>query len=195
MVMDSPVMSTCKHNVKCTAIINLTHRSPVSFGVWLKKCWGFWEGSLREEVIYSQGATIKQTQSTEVSHWSVLTASFRIHTGIWVPLQLYFPVADSFSLFAAKSQVTQYIQTLRWPMSTHAPWLESFCFPGYHLGFRKHSFMVAGLLPAGPMVINQGRKWNPPLRLLQTLCWEGSRWASFKWLFPIGTEHRNIIFL
>lgn len=53
-------------------------------------------------------------------------------------------------------------------MSTPAPQLESFCFPGYHLGFRKHSFMVAGLLPAGPMVINQGQ--CRPQSLQQTLC-------------------------
>lgn len=55
-------------------------------------------------------------------------------------------------------------------MSTPAPGLESFCFPGYHLGFRKHSFMVVGLLPAGPMVINQGQKWCRPQSLQQTLC-------------------------
>lgn len=55
-------------------------------------------------------------------------------------------------------------------MSTRAPRRESFCFAGYHLGFRKHSFMVAGLLPAGPMVINQGQKRCRPLSLQQTLC-------------------------
>lgn len=114
--------------------------------------------------------TKSKTQSTEVSHWSVLIESFSIHPGICLPSELHFAVVDSFPFLQQKSQVTQYIQTLRWPMSTHAPWLESFCFPGYHLGFRKHSFMVAGLLPAGPMVINQDRKWYPPLRLLQTLC-------------------------
>lgn len=43
------------------------------------------------------------------------------------------------------------------------------CFPGYHLGYRKHSFMVAGLTPEGPMIINQGSEWYRPLRLLQSL--------------------------
>lgn len=55
-------------------------------------------------------------------------------------------------------------------MSTRARRLESFCFPGYHSGFRKHSFMVAGLLPAGPTVINQARERCRPPRLQQTLC-------------------------
>lgn len=55
----------------------------------------------------------------------------------------------------AEPRVARCVQTLGWPMSTRAPWLESLCFPGYHLGFRKHSFMVAGLLPEGPIVINQ----------------------------------------
>lgn len=99
--------------------------------------------------------------------WGVVLISFkRIHPGIWAPSYSRWFLF----LFAAKSRVAQCIQTLRWPMSTRGPWLESFCFPGYHLGFRKHSFMVAGLLPAGPMVINQGHKRYRPLRLSQTLC-------------------------
>lgn len=152
----------------------------VSSNFWvltdMENCWEFWKGILETgmQLINRNYDPTNKRQSTDVSHWSVLIAGFRIHPGIWVPSELYFAVIDSFPLFAAKSQMTQYIQILRWPMSTHAPWLESICFPGYHLGFRKHSFMVAGLLPVGPMVINQGSKWYPPLRLLQTLCVRGA---------------------
>lgn len=83
------------------------------------------------------------------ARWIGYTLDFECPMSSRLQLLMSFP----FSLCETPSG--SLCQTLGWPMSTRAPRLESLCFPGYHLGFRKHSFMVAGLLPEGPIVINQ----------------------------------------
>lgn len=130
--------------------------------VWFKSC-------LNENVEASEKRLYKRGSIILAGWWSPTNSGLNtkhrgvslitlngIHPGIWVPSELRYAVVDFFPPFSLwKPRVARCIQTLGWPMSTHAPWLESLCFPGYHLGFRKHSFMVAGLLPAGPIVINQ----------------------------------------
>lgn len=130
-------------------------------------CWELWRRIQEKRKSFIHRVLILQirskTQSTEVSYWSVL--GYTPEYGH--PLST---ISQSLSLFCSKIPSDSVNPNIKMAYSTHAPWVESFCFPGYHLGFRKHSFMVAGLLPAGPMVINQGSKWYPPLRPLQTLC-------------------------
>lgn len=71
--------------------------------------------------------------------------------------------------FAAKPPVTQLIPTLRWPMSTHAGWLESLMFSRIPLGVQKTVLHGGGVNSCGTYDHQSGQQVTPPLRLLQTL--------------------------
>lgn len=94
-------------------------------------------------------------------------------------------------IFAAKSRVTQYIQTLRWPLSTHAPLLESVMFSRIPLGVRKTLLHGGGVTSCGTYGHQSGQQVIPPTApLADPLCWKGSRWASFTccFLWTQGTQ-------
>lgn len=122
-------------------------------------------------------ALVLQTGSTYLKLWGVLLAHFRIHNGILAVLSsalqpLIFPFLQQ------NPQVTQYIQTLRWPLSTHAPWLESFMFSRIPLGVRKTLLHGGGVTSCGTYGHQSGQRVIPPTASsADPLGWKSSRWA------------------
>lgn len=55
--------------------------------------------------------------------------------------------------------------------------------------------MVVGLLPVGPIVINQGHKLYRPLRLLQTLCAGGAGGLGLDGCFLLIQSRLFVCFL
>lgn len=82
---------------------------------------------------------------------------------------------------AAKSHVGECIQTLRWPMRTHAPWLESLMFSRIPLGVQKTLLHGGGVTSCGTYGHQSGQQVIPPtMSSADPLCQRGSRWATSK---------------
>lgn len=89
----------------------------------------------------------------------------------------FAPDTDFFPLCAVQYQMTVFIQTLGWPLSTHALWLESFMFSRIPLGVRKTLLHGGGVTSSGTYGHQSGQGVIPPTSPgADPLCWKGSRW-------------------
>lgn len=140
-----------------------------------------------------------KAQSTDESDWAISSINPYLHAFfsnqfleipwnldvLWAP---FYGVSLLPPSQATKPPVTGHIQTLRWPLSTHAPWLDSLLFSRIPLGGSENTpSWWRGYFLRDPWSSIRGSKWCPPTTtcVAGPLCCEGSRCDHFRWdIFP-----------